>query len=114
MWTGKYDRLSTRTFEFSTDMAAVAGARYRRPRPLSIFFSLSAGLRSGSPPQDRPASRPGLVEPTEPRVVRRLADARRVLRRLPRDRQHRVDERVERVLALGLGRLDHERALHDE
>src|SRR6185369_9807055 len=114
MCTGKYDRLSTRTFELSTDMAAVAGARYRRPRPLSIFFSLSAGLRSRSPPQDGPASGPRLAESAEPRVVGRLADSRRVLRRFLRDRQHRVDERIERILALGLRRLDHQRTLHDQ
>src|SRR6185503_18856243 len=100
MCTGKYDRLSTSTFEFSTDMTAVAGARYRRPRPLSIFLSLSAGLRSRTPPQHGPPGGSRLVEPPEPGVVRRLADARRILRRLFRDREHRVDEGIERVFAL--------------
>ena len=50
----------------------------------------------------------------EARAVRGLADHRGIGAGLLRDREHRVDELVERLLALGLRRLDHERALHDQ
>src|SRR5262245_41180513 len=114
MCTGRYDRFSTSTLEFSTDIAAVAPAGYLRLGPLSIFLSLSAGLRGWSPAEHGPSSGPRLVQPGDPRLVRRIAHAVRVPLRLRRDREHRVDERVERLLALGLGRFDHERALHDQ
>ena len=47
-------------------------------------------------------------------MVRRLLQQLRLLGRLARDREHRVAERVERLLRLGLGRLDHQRLGDDQ
>ena len=46
--------------------------------------------------------------------MRRLLEDRRILGGLACDLAHRLDERVERLLRLGLGRLDHQRLGHDE
>src|SRR5512144_438192 len=114
MCTGRYERLSTRTFEFRTDIAAVGRAGYLRPRPVSIFLSLSGSLRLASPAQHGATSGPRLVQPPEPRAVRGVPDLLGRLRRLARDREHRIGEAVKRFLGLRLRRLDHERALHDQ
>ena len=63
---------------------------------------------------DRLLRRLHLVEPPDRPVVRRLLQQLRALRRLARDREHRVAERVERLLRLGLGRLDHQRLGDDQ
>src|SRR3989442_1305836 len=76
MCTGRYDLLSTSTFELRTDIPAVAPAGYRRVGPLSIFFSLSAGLHWRSPTQHGVPRSPRLVQAAEPRVVGRFPHAR--------------------------------------
>src|SRR5712672_2399064 len=99
MCTGRYDLLSTSTFELRTDIPAVAPAGYRRVGPLSIFLSLSAGLHWRSPTQHGVPRSPRLVQAAEPRVVRRFPHARRVVGGLAGDRDHRLGEGVERLLA---------------
>ena len=53
------------------------------------------------------------TRPTGP-VVRRLLEQLGALGRIARDLEHRLDELVERLLRLGLGRLDHQRLGDDE
>ena len=60
------------------------------------------------------ARRPDLVQAPHRRVVGRALDQRRIALRLGRDRLHGLHEGVQGRLALGLGRLDHQRLGHDQ
>ena len=55
-----------------------------------------------------------LVEPAHRASCGASCSELGLLGRLARDREHRVAERVERLLRLGLGRLDHQRLGHDQ
>src|SRR5207244_9921191 len=113
MWIGRYDRLRTRTLVFRTDTFRAA---YRRtPAKSTKLRRIPLDSRAFGPPaQHRAARRARLIEAGEPRRVRRLAHARGVAACLLCDRKHGVGELVERLLGLGLGRLDHEGALHHQ
>lgn len=50
-----------------------------------------------------------LVKPPHRSAVRRVMEECRVGLRFLGDLQHRIDEAVQRFLALGFGRLDHQR-----
>src|SRR5437870_2889061 len=117
MWIGRYERLRTRTFVLSTDIAP--RARYTRVLRMSKPPGLAAACMParGSaclPAEDRPAGGTRLVQTREARAMGRVAQQRGVGAGLFRDRQERVHEGVERLLRLRLRRLDHERPLHHQ
>ena len=81
---------------------------------LAVACSLLGRMLLEPVPDDLVLCRPHLVEPLDRPRVRRLVHELRLVGRLTRDREHRVAERVERLLRLRLGRLDHQRLGHDE
>src|SRR5262245_48143839 len=111
MFTARNDRLRTRTFVLRTD--ACTPAETLHGDPAGVNFA-STSFRPGPPAQDRPPGSTRLVEARELRAMRRGPDRLRIGLRLARDRQHGVRELVERLLALRLGGLDHDRALHHQ
>src|SRR5260370_34650391 len=64
--------------------------------------------------QDRMARSCDSVPPPERERVGRVLERLRVALRLRVDLFHRGDEFVERLLAFGLGRLDHQRAMNHQ
>src|SRR3990170_4057208 len=66
------------------------------------------------PAQHRFAGGCGLVQAAQRRLVRSVTQQLRLLLRLPRYRQHRLAEGVQRLLPLRLRRLDHQRLVDDE
>ena len=85
----------------------------RRPSGASAATGVGPGSQLGVVLElvlhDRLLHRAHLVEPLHGPVVRRLLQQLRALGGFARDREHRVAEGVERLLRLGLGRLDHQR-----
>src|ERR1017187_1403194 len=76
-------------------------------------WSIAAGLVHGLT-DDRVLGRGDLVQAADRRRVRRVDRYLRVLGRLLEDRGDRLGERVERLLGLGLGRLHHQRLVHEQ
>ena len=72
------------------------------------------GPTAGFPSQHRLARGGDFVDAAGPGPVGRILDQLRVGFDLFGDGDHGLDELVELQLALGLGGLDHERAVHDQ
>ena len=90
------------------------GCRRRRGSAMARALACRRRLRPWCGRTAQLARGLDLVEPPHRRLVRRALDQRGVAPRLLGDRPHRGDEGVERRLALGLGRLDHQRFRHDQ
>ena len=115
MWTGRYDRLRTRTLVFRTDALHAAPRRYTGTRPVSILLAHHPVARrpdasaapAGAPRASRRDARAGCdAAPSAP--------CSGSVRGLLGDRQHRRRRTRRASPALGLGGLDHDRALHDQ
>ena len=128
--TWSYSPVNGRSVPFSRSTWYCSGvSSARHCSSVFLIFSTLYGLPTGSivtasrsrrrvlleeVADDRLLRRLDLVGPADGPRRRRRLDHLGLLRRLARDREHRVGERVERLLRLGLRRLDHQRLRDDE
>jgi hypothetical protein len=80
----------------------------------TLFQAWITDGKLATPTQNQLPRRPYLIQPPHRRAVGGFLEQFRLLPRLLRDLDQRVGEGVQRVLALGLGRLDHQRFLDDQ
>src|SRR5678815_3472629 len=113
MWTGRYDRLRTRTLLFKISLTPFPTCYTVGPRK-SIFPCATGRLRGPRPAENRAPGGSRLVQAPHASGVRRVPDAFWLLACLPRDRSHGGDELIQGFAGFGFGRLDHHRTLDDQ